>query len=78
MRSCEKIGMIAGLADESVCPTLACNGLHPGGAGAFACQPIYPQLLGKPTVILGGIGVVSEVVDLISEQAKHVGDEENY
>src|ERR1039457_963740 len=45
MRSCEKIGMIAGLADESVCPTLTCNGLHPGGAGAFACQPIVLQLL---------------------------------
>src|ERR1035438_372516 len=45
VRSCERIGMIPGLANESVCRTLTCNGLHRGGAGAFACQPIFSQLL---------------------------------
>jgi hypothetical protein len=34
-----------GLADESVCPTLAHRGLRLGGAGAFACQPIFSQTL---------------------------------
>jgi hypothetical protein len=37
-------GMIAGLADESVCPTLTCKGLHPRGGGAFACQQFFPSV----------------------------------
>jgi len=31
---------IAGLTDESVCPTLVRKRLRFGGAGAFACQPV--------------------------------------
>jgi hypothetical protein len=51
-RSCEKNrlsrqGVIAMLTDESVCPTLMCKGLRFCGAGAFACQPIFSQLLSK-------------------------------
>jgi hypothetical protein len=45
LRSCEKIAETARLTDESVCPTLPCKDLRPGGAGAFACQPIFSQLL---------------------------------
>src|ERR1019366_6489418 len=36
LRTCEKIAEMAGLTDESVCPTC--------GAGAFACQPSLSQL----------------------------------
>jgi hypothetical protein len=43
LRVCEKIATITGLADESVCPTLAHKGLRLGGAGAFACQPTFFQ-----------------------------------
>src|SRR6202453_2981726 len=45
VRSWERIAEIAGLTDESVCPTLARIGLRFCGAGAFACQPIVSQLL---------------------------------
>jgi hypothetical protein len=45
VRSREKIAEIAGLTDESVCPTLLRQDLHSCGAGAFACQPIFSQLL---------------------------------
>jgi hypothetical protein len=38
---------IAGLTDESVCPTTMRQGLRCGGAGAFACQPVFSQLLMK-------------------------------
>ena len=34
-----------GPTDEGVCPTLPPKDLQPGGAGAFACQPISVQLL---------------------------------
>src|ERR1022692_3197991 len=44
LRSREKIAEIAGLTDESVCPTLVRKGLGFCGAGAFACQPILSQL----------------------------------
>src|ERR1035441_6162664 len=48
LRSCEKIAEIAGLTDESVCPTLVREGLRFCGAGAFAgafaCQPIFSQV----------------------------------
>src|ERR1039457_751304 len=37
-------GMIAGLAEESVCRTLTCKVLHPRGAGAFACQQFFPSV----------------------------------
>src|ERR1017187_6262280 len=47
LRSCEKIAEIAGLTDESVCPTLVREGLRFCGAGAFACQPIFSQLLSE-------------------------------
>ena len=43
--SCEKIGRIAGLTDESACPTLLLKDSRARGAGAFACQPIFSQLL---------------------------------
>src|ERR1035437_5595035 len=36
LRTCEKIAEMAGLTDESACPTC--------GAGAFACQPSLSQL----------------------------------
>ena len=45
LRSCEKIGKHAGLADGSVCPTLTHKDLRLSGAGAFACEPIFSQLL---------------------------------
>src|SRR5579863_9543669 len=44
VRVCEKIATITGLADEIVCPTLAHKGLRLGGAGVFACQPIFLQV----------------------------------
>src|ERR1035438_8849666 len=40
LRRREKNASIAGLTDESVCPTLVLKGLRFCGAGAFACQPI--------------------------------------
>src|ERR1035438_6579598 len=40
LRSCERIAEIAGLTDESVCPTLVHKGLRFCGAGAFASPPI--------------------------------------
>ena len=43
LRSCEKIGKHAGLADGSVCPTLTHQDLRLSGAGAFACEPIFSQ-----------------------------------
>jgi hypothetical protein len=55
--SVKKSGWIAGLADESVCPTLTCNGLHPRGASAFACQPIFSQTL-RESVPDGFIGTL--------------------
>ena len=45
LRSCKEIAETAGLTDESVCPTLVRKGLCSCGAGAFACQPIFLQLL---------------------------------
>ena len=45
LRIREKIAGIAGLTDESVCPTLVHHGLRSCGAGAFACQPILSRLL---------------------------------
>ena len=45
VRSCEKIAEIAGLTDESVCPTLPRKRLRFCGAGAFATQPIVSQFL---------------------------------
>src|ERR1017187_9502150 len=45
LRRREKNASIAGLTDESVCPTLVLKGLRFCGAGAFACQPILSQLL---------------------------------
>jgi hypothetical protein len=45
MSAAEKAAEIAGLTDESVCPTSARKGFAFCGAGAFACQPILSQLL---------------------------------
>jgi hypothetical protein len=45
VRSCKEIAETAGLTDESVCPTLVRRGWCSCGAGAFACQPIFLQLL---------------------------------
>src|ERR1039458_3116304 len=53
LRSCEKIAEIAGLTDESVCPTLVREGLRFCGAGAFACQPIFSQPLTVAALISG-------------------------
>jgi hypothetical protein len=50
--SCEIIAQIAGLTDESVCPTFASMGLRFRGAGAFACQPIVSQLLNLAADVL--------------------------
>ncbi len=52
VRSCEKIGKHAGLADGSVCPTSTHKGLRLSGAGAFACEPIFSQLLREPAFFL--------------------------
>jgi hypothetical protein len=45
LRVREEIGMSAGLADESVCPTLTHKDLRMSGAGAFACEPIFSRIL---------------------------------
>jgi len=45
VRSREKITEVGGLTDGSVCPTLVRKGWRLGGAGAFACQPIFSRLL---------------------------------
>src|ERR1035437_6848664 len=45
VRSCNNIAEIAGLTDESVCPTLVRQTVRFCGAGAFACQPILLRLL---------------------------------
>jgi hypothetical protein len=37
--------MRSALAGESACPTLTLKGLRMSGAGAFACEPIFSQLL---------------------------------
>jgi hypothetical protein len=37
--------MGAGLADESVCPTLTHKDLLLSGVGAFACEPFFKQIL---------------------------------
>ena len=47
LKGCEKIAGIAGLTDESVCPTLVRKGLRSCGAGAFACQPISSRSGGR-------------------------------
>ena len=52
VRSCEKIGKHAGLADGSVCPTLTHKDLRLSGAGAFACEPMFSQLLREPVPFL--------------------------
>jgi hypothetical protein len=45
LRRCEKMREIAVLTDESVCPTLLRKRSRLCGTGAFACQPIFSQLL---------------------------------
>jgi hypothetical protein len=37
--------MRTGLSDGNVSPALAHKNLRPSGAGAFACEPIFSQLL---------------------------------
>ena len=48
VRRYERFAEIAGLTDESVCPTLARISLRFCGAGAFACQELFSERFSHP------------------------------
>ena len=71
LRTCETIAEVAGLTDESVCPTLMRQGLRFWGAGAMACQagqsPASPQ--GRKRIAHG----VSRVEPVVSPSSPGTG-----
>src|ERR1039458_5877624 len=78
VRRRERNAESAGLTDESVCPTLMRKRLRACGAGAFACQPIFSQLLRerRPSVAtIHEIGVVTTEGDRKSTRlnSSHLG-----
>jgi formate hydrogenlyase transcriptional activator len=75
LRSREKIGMSADLADESVCPTVTHKDLRSSGAGAFACEPIPSRLLSDEvlsTSIFEEIVGSSDAICGVTAQVKRV------
>ncbi len=71
VRSGEKIGKHAGLADGSVCPTLTHQDLRLSGAGAFAGEPIFSQLLSDRRI--GSCGELAISYDAAKRQSAEFG-----
>ncbi|MGD0297083.1 MAG: tyrosine--tRNA ligase [Bryobacteraceae bacterium] len=57
--------MRTGLAGESACPTLTHKDLRLGGAGAFACEPIFSQALTRGAALPWSVVTIDEQLNYL-------------